>query len=75
MDTASAGIHCGYLVPLHTKAADKPMRSQTKAAGGRWNPEKQLRFVKPVPSGYECQGANTGYMVRSQAHLWKSIYM
>lgn len=34
------------LVPLRIEAADMPMRLQAKAAGGRWNPEKQLWFVK-----------------------------
>jgi hypothetical protein len=34
------------LVPLRIKAADMQMRFQAKAAGGRWNPEKQLWFVK-----------------------------
>jgi hypothetical protein len=34
------------LVPLRIKAVDMPIRSQAKAAGGRWNPEKQLWFVK-----------------------------
>lgn len=33
-------------VPLHIKAADMPMRLQAKAAGGRWNPETKLWFVK-----------------------------
>ena len=34
------------LVPLQIEAFDMPMRSQAKAAGGRWNPEKRLWFVK-----------------------------
>ena len=34
------------LVPLRIEAVDMPMRLQAKAAGGRWNPEKQLWFVK-----------------------------
>jgi len=34
------------LVPLRIDAADMPMRFQAKAAGGRWNPEKRLWFVK-----------------------------
>ncbi len=34
------------LVPLHITAADMPMRLQAKAAGGRWNPEKKLWFVR-----------------------------
>ncbi len=34
------------LVPLRIEAADMPTRSQAKAAGGRWNPEKRLWFVK-----------------------------
>ena len=34
------------LVPLRIEAADLPMRLQAKTAGGRWNPGKQLWFVK-----------------------------
>ena len=34
------------VVPLHIQAVDMPMRLQAKAAGGRWNPEKKLWFVK-----------------------------
>ena len=34
------------LVPLRINATDMPMRFQAKAAGGRWNPEKKLWFVK-----------------------------
>jgi len=34
------------LVPLRIDATDMPMRLQAKAAGGRWNPEKKLWFVK-----------------------------
>jgi hypothetical protein len=34
------------LVPLHIKADDMPARLLAKTAGGRWNPEKQLWFVK-----------------------------
>jgi hypothetical protein len=34
------------LVPLRIEASDMPMRLQAKAAGGRWNPEKQLWFAK-----------------------------
>ena len=34
------------LGPLRIEAADMPMRLQAKTAGGRWNPEKQLWFVK-----------------------------
>ena len=34
------------LVPLRIEAADMPMWFQAKAAGGRWNPEKKLWFVK-----------------------------
>ncbi len=34
------------LVPLRIAAADMPLRLQAKAAGGRWNPEKKLWFVK-----------------------------
>lgn len=33
-------------VPPHVKATSMPSRVQAKAAGGRWNPEKQLWFVK-----------------------------
>ena len=34
------------LVPLRIDVTDMPMRFQAKAAGGRWNPEKKLWFVK-----------------------------
>ncbi len=34
------------IVFLRIKAADMPMRQQAKAAGGRWNPEKKLWFIK-----------------------------
>jgi hypothetical protein len=34
------------MVHLHIKADDMPSRTQAKAAGGRWNPEKQLWVVK-----------------------------
>ena len=34
------------LVPLRIEASDMPVRLQAKAAGGRWNPEKRLWFVK-----------------------------
>ncbi len=34
------------LVHLRIKADDMPARSQAKAAGGRWDPEKKLWFVK-----------------------------
>ena len=34
------------LVPLRIKVDDIQARAQAKAAGGRWNPEKQLWFVK-----------------------------
>jgi hypothetical protein len=34
------------LVPLHIKAADMRKRSMAKAAGGRWDQEKRLWFVK-----------------------------
>lgn len=34
------------LVPLRIEAIDMPMRFQAKAAGGKWNPEKRLWFVK-----------------------------
>jgi hypothetical protein len=33
-------------VPLHIKAADMQARLQAKTAGGRWDPGKQLWFVK-----------------------------
>jgi hypothetical protein len=33
-------------VPLRIEATDIPMRSQAKAAGGRWAPGKRLWFVK-----------------------------
>ena len=33
------------LVPLRIKATNMPIRNKAKAAGGRWNPEKQLWFV------------------------------
>ena len=34
------------LVPLRINVDDLSARSQAKAAGGRWNPEKQRWFVK-----------------------------
>ena len=34
------------LVPLRIEATDMPARLLAKAAGGRWNPEKHLLFVK-----------------------------
>ena len=34
------------LVPLRIEASDMRTRSQSKTAGGRWNPEKQLWFAK-----------------------------
>jgi hypothetical protein len=34
------------LVPLRIDVAAIPLRAQAKAAGGRWNPEKRLWFVK-----------------------------
>jgi len=34
------------LVPLRIKSEDMQARLQAKAAGGRWNPEKQLWFAK-----------------------------
>ncbi len=34
------------LIPLRIGPWDKPMQLQAKAAGGRWNPEKQLWFAK-----------------------------
>lgn len=33
------------LVPLRIKATDISTRNKAKAAGGRWNPEKQLWYV------------------------------
>ncbi len=34
------------LVPLHIEGYEKDLQAQAKAAGARWNPEKQLWFVK-----------------------------
>jgi len=34
------------LVPVRIEVADMPLRLQAKAAGGRWNPEKRLWYVK-----------------------------
>ncbi len=34
------------LVPFRIRVEDMPMRQQAKDAGGRWNPEKKLWFVK-----------------------------
>jgi hypothetical protein len=34
------------LVPLRIDAFDMSSRSQAKSAGGRWDPEKKLWFVK-----------------------------
>ncbi len=34
------------LVPLRIGVADMSARSQAKAAGGRWDPEKRLWFVR-----------------------------
>jgi hypothetical protein len=34
------------LVPVRIKVDDMQARLQAKTAGGRWNPEKQLWFVK-----------------------------
>ncbi len=34
------------LVPLQIRVDDMSMRQEAKAAGGRWNPEKRLWFVK-----------------------------
>jgi hypothetical protein len=33
-------------VPIRVEGYEVELRSQVKAAGGRWNPEKQLWFVK-----------------------------
>ncbi|MDD2540957.1 MAG: hypothetical protein PHH28_07920 [Desulfuromonadaceae bacterium] len=34
------------LVPLRIEGYEKALQTKTKEAGGRWNPEKQLWFVK-----------------------------
>lgn len=34
------------LVPLHIEGYEMELRAQAKAAGGKWNPEKLLWFVK-----------------------------
>ena len=34
------------VVHLRIEVADMPLRAQAKTAGGRWNPEKKLWFVK-----------------------------
>jgi hypothetical protein len=34
------------LVPLRIEGYEKELRAQAKAAGGRWNPDKQLWFVQ-----------------------------
>lgn len=34
------------LVLLHIEAADMRERSMAKAAGGKWNPEKQLWYIR-----------------------------
>jgi hypothetical protein len=34
------------IVPLKIEGYELELRSQVKAAGGKWNPEKQLWFVK-----------------------------
>lgn len=34
------------LVPLRIEGYEKELRAQAKAAGARWNPEKQLWFVQ-----------------------------
>lgn len=34
------------VVHLQIEAFDMPMRTRVKTAGGRWNPEKKLWFVK-----------------------------
>mgnify|MGYP001616965773 FL=1 len=34
------------LVPLRIEVSDMQARVQAKAAGGRWNPEKRLWFVR-----------------------------
>jgi len=33
------------LVPLRINAKDMAIRTKARAAGGRWNPEKQLWYV------------------------------
>lgn len=34
------------LVPLRIRATNVPIRTMAKSAGGRWNPEKQLWFIR-----------------------------
>ena len=34
------------LVPLRIEGYEKDLQAKAKAAGGRWNPEKQLWFVQ-----------------------------
>jgi len=36
--------HC--LVPLRIEGYEAELRAKAKAAGGRWNPEKQLWYVR-----------------------------
>jgi len=36
------------LVPLHIEGYETELRAKAKAAGGRWNPEKQLWYVRYV---------------------------
>ncbi len=47
-------------VPLRIEGYEVELRSQVKAAGGRWNAEKQLWFVKygsghPFGKAYTCR--------------------
>lgn len=34
------------VIPLRIEGYELGLRSQVKSAGGKWNPEKQLWFVK-----------------------------
>ena len=43
--SAPSGCPNESLVPLRIKATNMPIRNKATAAGGRWNPEKQLWFV------------------------------
>jgi hypothetical protein len=46
LDTAPARYASESLVPLRIAASDLPLRAMVKAAGGRWNPDEQLWFVR-----------------------------
>ena len=48
------------LVPLRIEGYETELRAKAKAAGGRWNPEKQLWYVR---------------YGRFSALRWKSIYI